>query len=67
MILRERENRVKETWLDRAVAYVSPQRALARTNARVRHELAMQFRGAEDSRLRAEWIFGDTGNGTRPP
>ena len=60
MILRERENRVKETWLDRAVAYVSPQRALARTNARVRHELAMQFRGAEDSRLRAEWIFGES-------
>ena len=60
MIPRERENKIKPNVLDRAIAYVSPRKALVRSNARLRYEMSLQFRGAEDSRLRADWIFGQS-------
>lgn len=53
------------TWLDKAISYVSPQRGLQRINARTRLELAYQFRGAEQSRIRADWILG-TSSSTAP-
>jgi lambda family phage portal protein len=45
-------------WLDRAVDYFSPAAGLRRTRARVIHELALQYRGAEATRLRSDWIIG---------
>lgn len=46
--------------LDRVINYFSPSRGLHRTRTRMIHELALQYRGAERSRLRADWILGTT-------
>lgn len=50
------------TWLDKAISYVSPQRGLERIRARTKLDLAYQFRGAEQSRIRADWILGTSGS-----
>lgn len=49
---------VPMTWLDRVVNYLSPAAGLRRTRARVIHELALQYRAAENTRLRSDWILG---------
>lgn len=49
---------VPMTWLDRAVNYFSPVAGLRRTRARVIHELALQYRAAENTRIRSDWILG---------
>lgn len=48
-------------WLDKAVAFVSPRRGLSRLAARARIELASDYRGAEHSRLRSDWVLGTDG------
>lgn len=55
---RSGKREVAMTWLDRAVNYLSPAAGLRRTRARVIHELALQYRAADDSRLRSDWILG---------
>lgn len=44
--------------LDRMIAYVAPDWARRRAASRRRLELAYQYRGAEQTRLRADWILG---------
>lgn len=45
------------TFLDRVVAVVSPERANRRMIARMRLQMAEQFRGASMSRLRNNWVM----------
>lgn len=45
------------SWLDSAVAAMSPERALKRQAARRRLDLS-QYRGADSHRLMADWILG---------
>lgn len=45
------------TWVDRAVAFVSPEAGLRRLRARTLFEAAGQFRGADKTRLRADWVI----------
>jgi len=49
---------MKQNLLDRVISYFAPARSLQRTRARVVQELALQYRGAENTRLRADWILG---------
>jgi lambda family phage portal protein len=44
-------------FLDRAIGYVSPLRGVRRTMARQALDLAAQYRSAENSRLRSDWII----------
>lgn len=53
-------------FLDRAIGYFAPQAGLRRTRARMIQALAAsQYRSAEDTRLRADWIF-NTSDATAP-
>lgn len=50
----------KLNWLDRLIVYAAPMWGGRRVAARRGLELATQYRGAEQSRLRADWILGAT-------
>ncbi|MCX5809722.1 MAG: hypothetical protein NTX36_10200, partial [Proteobacteria bacterium] len=49
---------LKRNFIDRAVEFVSPQRALERYGARVRIQAASGslFRGSSTDRLRSDWV-----------
>lgn len=47
--------------LDRAINYLSPGWGLNRAAARMRMEMASQFRGSESTRLLADWITSSVG------
>lgn len=49
------------TRLDRAIAYVAPDWAARRQTARLRFQVATQFRGAETTRLLSDWITQSLG------
>lgn len=50
-----------ESWLDRAVSFVAPVAGLRRMRARaVKAMAAYEFKGAEQSRLRADWILSSS-------
>ena len=49
------------TRLDRAIAYVAPELAARRQTARLRFQMATQFRGAETTRLLSDWITQSLG------
>jgi lambda family phage portal protein len=44
--------------LDKVIAYFSPQRGLDRLAARIKFDLAADYRGADSNRLRADWALG---------
>lgn len=46
------------TWLDKAVTYLSPAAGLRRVAAKKRLDLVYDYRGAEHSRLRSDWVLG---------
>lgn len=45
------------TLLDRIYSVVAPERANRRMIARLRYEMSMQFRGADRTRLKANWVL----------
>lgn len=49
------------TRLDRLIAYISPARAAKRQTARLRFQMAAQFRGADTSRLLSDWLTQSMG------
>jgi len=48
----------KANLLDKFLAYFAPQRALKRVSARARWQIISDYRAAETSRLRSDWVFG---------
>lgn len=49
------------SFLDRAIAYIAPEKALRRQRARKQLELSSTlYRGADSSRLLADWILGQS-------
>ena len=52
--------RTKQSRLDRAISYLSPRRGLKRLQAKTRLELAADYRGAESTRLRSDWVLNET-------
>lgn len=49
-------------WVDKAIAAISPERALRRRVARTRLALSSQYRGADQNRLLADWILSSSGS-----
>ncbi|MDD5643283.1 MAG: phage portal protein, partial [Syntrophales bacterium] len=56
-----RPNLAGTTRLDRFIAYVNPAWAARRQTARLRFEMAGQFRGAETTRLLQDWVTQSLG------
>ncbi len=46
----------KVSWIDRGIAFISPTWGLKRAGARLRLEMANQFRGSDTSRLMSDWL-----------
>ncbi len=58
---RDTRRKIPRNFLDRAIGYVAPQWGMRRIGARMLLELAaLQYRSAEDTRLRQDWIFNTT-------
>jgi len=56
--IRDSRQKLKMSWLDKAISYVSPKTGLSRLAARARIEMAANYRGSESSRLRSDWVLG---------
>ena len=50
----------RQTWLDRAISWVSPQRGLQRTRARMAADVLMSYEGARTDRRASGWWTTDS-------